>query len=136
VKDEHPLLTKLRLTASALDGRLFRALTGQYWTGRIARHLGKIQILDASPVTVGFKGQSDLIGWVSVTITPEMVGSKVAVYAAVEAKTDNDRIKPEQTKFLQAVIEQGGMACEGREEADIDRMIREWKTRTSGAGST
>ena len=31
-------------------------------------------------------GGADLIGWESIEITPEMVGSKVAVFAAIECK--------------------------------------------------
>ena len=31
-------------------------------------------------------GSSDLIGWRSVEVTPEMVGKRVAIFAAVEVK--------------------------------------------------
>jgi hypothetical protein len=56
------------------------------------------------------KGSSDLIGWTTVEITPDMVGQKVAVFTAVELKTVNDRSSPEQRNFVQRVHDAGGLA--------------------------
>jgi len=41
-------------------------------------------------------GSSDQIGYKITTITPEMVGSQVAVFQAIEIKTLTDRISYEQ----------------------------------------
>ena len=56
------------------------------------------------------KGSSDLIGWTTVEITPDMVGQKVAVFTAVEIKTVNDRSSPEQRNFIEQVHKAGGLA--------------------------
>lgn len=53
-------------------------------------------------------GGSDLIGWTSVEITPEMVGQKVAVFTAIEVKTGKVRVSPAQKNFLQQVQAAGG----------------------------
>lgn len=54
-------------------------------------------------------GTSDLIGWRSVTITADMVGQQIAVFAAVEVK-DQARATPEQEAFIAAVRAAGGLA--------------------------
>lgn len=64
-------------------------------------------------------GSSDLIGWQSVTITPDMVGTTIARFVAVEVKTERGRPSEEQTRFLNAVRQAGGIAeiCRSPEEA-------------------
>ncbi len=37
-------------------------------------------------------GSSDLIGFKSMTITPEMVGQKIAVFTALEVKTEKGKV--------------------------------------------
>lgn len=59
---------------------------------------------------VGNPGGSDLIGYRRVTVTPEMVGQSLAVFAAVEVKTPRGRIKPEQQQFVDHIRGAGGIA--------------------------
>lgn len=59
---------------------------------------------------VGSPGGSDLIGYRRVTVTPEMVGQSLAVFAAVEVKTPRGRIKPEQQQFVDHIRGAGGIA--------------------------
>lgn len=56
-------------------------------------------------------GSSDLIGWRSVEITPEMVGQRVAVFVAVEVKTATGRATPQQLNFIAQVQQAGGIAA-------------------------
>lgn len=56
------------------------------------------------------EGSSDLIGWTTVEITPEMVGRKVAVFTAVEVKVPGKRPTAEQVNFLAQVRTAGGIA--------------------------
>ncbi len=56
------------------------------------------------------KGSADLIGWRSVTITPEMVGQQIAVFTSIEVKSSSGRVKPEQQQWLNAVQAAGGIA--------------------------
>lgn len=55
------------------------------------------------------RGPSDWIGWRTFTITPEMVGQRIAVFAAVESK-DLAKPTPEQLQFIANVQEAGGLA--------------------------
>jgi hypothetical protein len=56
------------------------------------------------------KGSSDLIGWTEVEITEEMIGKKVAIFTAVEVKTENGKVSEEQQNFINNVIQAGGIA--------------------------
>jgi hypothetical protein len=62
------------------------------------------------------KGSSDLIGWTSITITPDMVGKKIAIFTAVELKTKHVKLSPEQANFIAQVNAAGGIAIEHREK--------------------
>ena len=55
------------------------------------------------------RGPSDLIGWRTITITPDMVGSQVAVFAAIEVK-DKSKASTEQKQFIAQVQQAGGLA--------------------------
>lgn len=69
------------------------------------------------------KGSSDLIGYRSLVITPEMVGQRVAVFAALEVK-DKGRLTAEQAQFLDVVRRAGGIAAEVRSVADAEAALR------------
>lgn len=64
------------------------------------------------PISYGLApGSSDLIGLRSITITPEMVGTTVAVFCAVEVKRPDVTARPEhQQQFISIVNQLGGRA--------------------------
>ncbi len=82
---------------------------------------------DGSRVRYGIAnpGGSDLIGWVPVIITPEMVGQTVAVFVAAEVKTPRGRANPRQRRFLDAVAAAGGFAAVLRSEDDAAKLAKE-----------
>jgi hypothetical protein len=93
--------------------RLFRNNTGSLPDPRTKR-----------PVQFGLcKGSADLIGWKQVTITPDMVGQKVAVFASIEVKTPTGRLTPEQQIWLDAVQAAGGVAGIARSVEDAQRIL-------------
>ena len=55
-------------------------------------------------------GSSDLIGWKTIVITPDMVGRKVAVFTAIEIKTATGRLTERQAEFVDRVLDAGGVA--------------------------
>jgi hypothetical protein len=64
------------------DLRLFRNNTGTLPDPRTGR-----------PVQFGLaRGSADLIGWRTITITPEMVGQRVAIFTSIEVKTESGRL--------------------------------------------
>lgn len=70
-------------------------------------------------------GGSDLIGWKSVTVTPDMVGRKVAIFTAIEVKSDRGRPTPAQQNFLKCVQLDGGFAGVARSVEDARAVIGE-----------
>lgn len=69
------------------------------------------------------RGPSDLIGWRSITITPDMVGRQIAVFAAIEVK-DGAKATPEQERFIAEVQAAGGMAGVAHSEAEARAILR------------
>jgi hypothetical protein len=89
--------------------RLFRVNSGMAWAGKIIGHeKNKIAILNPRPFWGMPEGTPDIIGWESVTITPEMVGRKIAVFTAVEIKTCGTATTPEQNNFINQLKSMGG----------------------------
>ena len=73
---------------------------------------------------VGGTGGSDLIGFVSVTVSPGMVGRRVAVFAAVEVKAVTaGRVSPEQEHFIEFVAKAGGLAGVARSLEDVQDIF-------------
>jgi hypothetical protein len=65
-------------------------------------------------------GSSDLIGWTSIEITEEMIGKKLAIFTALEIKTETGKVSPEQKIFLENVKNAGGIAKICRKLEDLD----------------
>jgi hypothetical protein len=69
------------------------------------------------------RGSADLIGWRTITITPEMVGQRVAVFTSLEIKTPTGRLAPAQRAWLGAVNQAGGIAGVARSVGDALQII-------------
>ena len=109
---ESALLKAVLLASSRLGARLFR------------NNVGVLQ--DARGVHVAYglcKGSPDLVGWRTVTVTPDMVGRRVAVFVGLELKTATGRLRPEQRAFLSALEAAGGVAACVRSVEDAERVI-------------
>lgn len=75
-------------------------------------------------VTFGLaRGSADLIGWRTVTITPDMVGHRLAVFTSIEVKTPTGRLGPAQDHWLGAVRSAGGIAGVARSVADALQIV-------------
>ena len=119
---EQRIQQEIRLAISKDDCRVFRNNTGT--------------LCDANgrPVQFGLcKGSADLIGWRTVTITPEMVGQQVAVFTSIEVKTPTGRVQPEQQQWLEAVQAAGGIAGVARSVEDAKALLAAHPDRVPGA---
>jgi hypothetical protein len=109
--------------ALAKLSRVFRVNTGRAWlsgAGPVQRLTdGSVVVPAARPVALGLGmpdgkplvGTSDLLGWTSVTITPDLVGCRVAVFTAIETKeSGGGHQRPEQKNFIDQVRLAGGIA--------------------------
>jgi hypothetical protein len=74
-------------------------------------NVGALPTADGKVLRYGLcTGSSDIIGLKSVTITPDMVGSRVAIFIAAEGKIWKGKATREQSAFLRMVKELGGRA--------------------------
>lgn len=130
----------------ARASRLFRVNTGQAWLSGLGQRGvsrledGSVLIRAARPIALGLGmpdgkplgGASDLQGWSSVLITPEMVGCKVAVFTAIECKeSGGGRKSDDQRNFIDQVRLAGGIAgfASSVEEAlSIVSGYRPWRS--------
>ena len=109
---EQQIQQRIRLACSRGPVRLWRNNTG-----RLRDERGQLVTFGLCP------GSADLIGYRSVTITPDMVGQTVAVFAAVEVKAQRGRPTPEQTSFLEHITAAGGLAGIARSVEDAQRLL-------------
>ena len=85
---------------------------------------GTLRDANGRPVQFGLaRGSADLIGWSSVTITPDMVGQTVAVFTSIEVKSAAGRLRPEQQQWLDAVSAAGGIAGVARSVEDARVLL-------------
>jgi len=111
---EQSIQQHIRLNCSKGLTRLFRNNVGRLPDPRSGRWV---------EFGVGGKGSADLIGWRTVTITPEMVGQQVAVFTSIEVKTPTGRLRPEQQQWLDAVQAAGGIAGVARSVEDAEQLL-------------
>lgn len=114
---ETSVLKKIQLALSGAGARIFRNQVGTY----------KLAI--GGYVTSGLGvGSSDLVGWSTVVVSPEMVGRKVAVFTAIEVKTFSSKTKKrrleEQKNFIRVVKEAGGIAGFARTEEEAVTLLQ------------
>jgi len=115
----------IQLELSKQGTTFFRNETGNFWAGKVIhRDANTVTLSNPSHVACGLcTGSSDLIGLVPVTITADMVGRTLAVFAAIEVKTATGRVSAEQTAFINHVNAQGGLAGVARSPADAVELL-------------
>jgi hypothetical protein len=113
VPSEQQIQQHIRIACSTGATRLFRNNTGT------------LRDQHGRPVQFGLcKGSADLIGYRTITITPDMVGQQVAVFRlSIEVKTPTGRIRPEQQAWLETVQAAGGIAGVARSVEDALRIM-------------
>lgn len=111
---EGALLRKIMLAVSKAGARIWRNNQGYatYPNGAVVKY------------GIANPGGSDLIGFVPLKITPEMVGRTVAVFCAAEVKVPGGYVTPEQFAFINAVNCAGGIAGVVRSEEEALRLLR------------
>jgi len=75
-------------------------------------------------------GSADWLGWVSVEITPGMVGKRIAAFVGLEAKRpEGGVVSDDQEKFLNRLKDDGGVAGVVRNAEDAERALEVWRGR-------
>jgi hypothetical protein len=116
---EHETVLSLALVEATRRGwRLFKNAIGLGFVGRVAEEYDSsaghvVELVKARRVKYGVcnPGGFDLIGWQTVRITQDMVGMRVAVFAAIDGKTQAySSMSRDQKNFAREVIKAGGIA--------------------------
>lgn len=105
---EKSLAANIRIAAPKHNARMFRNQVGTYimadpkcWSCQ--KHGRRI--------SSGFgKDSPDQVGWQTVVVTPEMVGTKVAVFVGMELKTGKRKPTGGQYNWLKVIKDSGGIA--------------------------
>lgn len=110
---ESTVQKQIMLAVSEQGCRIFRNNCGAYKTedGRFVRY------------GVASPGGSDLIGWTSITITKEMIGTKVAIFTAIEVKSARGRASADQKHFINTVLDAGGISGIARSPQDAIDLL-------------
>ena len=105
-------------------GRLFGAVLFRNRRGMVRLEGGGM-----FPYGLGSNGFPDNAGYTPIKITPEMVGKTVAVFTAIEAKTDTGRVAPHQQACIDELKAHGCIAGVATSGEDVRGIIREWESR-------
>ncbi len=131
---------KIWLSMSAVC-RLFRLNTGRAWVSNLGPNGvqklgdGSVLIKAARSIPLGFSltdgsplvGASDLHGWHSVVITPDMVGHTVAVYTAIETKASSGgKKRDDQITFNDRLTKAGGIAGFASSVESARAIVNSW----------
>lgn len=135
-ESEATILNRVMLAISNVGARCFRNHVGLGWQGQIHRFTrvrdvtvrpGDVLVRNATALKAGLcNGSSDLIGWRTVKVTADMVGREVAVFMAVETKSESGRLTEEQGNFLNQVKLAGGIAMESRNAEETALIVANW----------
>ena len=112
---ETKLQQEIRLALGTIPSlRLFRNQVGQLPDPRTGRY-----------VQFGLaKGSSDLIGFKTIKITPEMIGQEVAQFVSIEIKTERGKLTEVQQNWLQKVHDSGGIVGVARSIQDALKIVK------------
>jgi VRR-NUC domain len=106
------------------QSRIILALGGTLHIRVFRNNVGVAKFSNGSVVKYGLAtGSADLIGWKSVIITPDMIGSTVAIFLSVECKAPKGKLTDKQTAWLEAVRKAGGIAIVARSVGDISHLL-------------
>jgi len=113
--------------------RLFRNNIGNAWIGKSVKFTqrqnvtvnpGDVLVQQGRFFNAGLcVGSSDLIGLKSVVVTPDMIGKKIAVFTAIEAKTKTGKPSTEQVNFINMVNSLGGIAFIAKSDSEAHEFI-------------
>ena len=118
---------------------IFRVNTGRAWVSGAgpAQRLkdGSVLVPAGRPIALGLAlpngdplvGCADLLGWSTVTVTPEMVGQTLPVFTAIETKrSKGGRASEAQLNFVAQVTKAGGIAGIANSVEAAHAIIANW----------
>lgn len=135
--NEQQIQQRILLACGNGPQRLWRNNVGTGWAGPSTRvtpgnvravaaalQPGDVVIRGGRPLHAGLcQGSSDLIGYTGVTIGHQHLGQQLAVFTAVEVKSERGRATAEQVQFLKHIQSAGGRSGIARSVADAQAIM-------------
>jgi len=88
-----------------------RVNSGEAWGGKVIAHDGaRMMIEHPTKIMLAPAGTADIIGCVSVHITPAMVGQTIAQFAVCEMKQPGKKPEPNQAQYIALMRSRGAIA--------------------------
>lgn len=117
---ENPMLFRNDCGVGFVGGKRFQIpFSGKYFAEQ-----GDLVVINPKRISYGLHpGSGDHIGWETITVTPDMIGQKIAVFKSIEIKTAKDRLSDKQKNWFRAVERDGGIAEIWKEEKGVIRRI-------------
>lgn len=86
------------------------------------------------PIMLGWmaEGSLDWVGDYSLTITPAMVGKRIAVATYIEAKTRDGVVRDEQQRFMDRARDAGAIVGVARDAQEADDLVAAYVRRLIG----
>lgn len=132
-RNETDIMRIIMIALTKAGCRIFRNNTGSAWIGKSTMITkpttvnllpGDVVIKNARFFNAGLcKGSSDLIGISQKEITPDMVGKKVGLFAAVEVKKKNGKASDEQIAFINMVNNFGGIGFIAKSDEEAIELL-------------
>ena len=104
---------EVQIAASQRGARLFRNNVGRF------RSMHSERVIACGLA----RGSADLVGWRTITITPDMVGKKIAQFLSVEVKQPGKKEKEHQASWRKAVNLGVGCAGVARSVGDLLKIL-------------
>lgn len=134
-KNEGDLMRSIMLRLSRIPGtKVFRNNVATAWVGA-SKMFNKPETVNVKPGDVLIHnarilhaglcvGSSDIIGFKSVVVTPEMVGKTIAIFAGVEIKTASGKLSKEQIAFIDTLNRFGAIGAVARNEDEAEHLFK------------
>ena len=112
------------MNEKGIQSQILLALGSRKSTRLFRNTVGQCETTDGRHIRYGLcPGSADLIGWDTVTVTPDMVGKRVAVFLSIEVKGKKGKASEQQENWLRVVQEAGGIACIARSPEEAAKFL-------------
>ena len=122
---ESDIQNQILIELSKQGAIAFRINAGSFWAGEIISNKDNLLLLKNPRKIQGApEGTSDIIGITPVTITQEMVGTRVGVFTAIEVKKPGEKPKPSQKNYLNCMHKMGAIVGVARSPEDAVLILK------------
>jgi hypothetical protein len=105
-----------------IGGRAWQTYPGIAWKGQARRNGSTVILNNAVAFEAHTEGEPDLHAYIPKTITQEMVGKTVLLFAKIEVKTEKQMLTHEQRIRLEYITANGGYGLMIRPEEGINNI--------------